>query len=95
MKFKPYMDAIEDPKIQLPPTEMRGVVHERRINIDPFIDLNNYHDYIFALEEAAKEHYEKSKGMIRGSEIIKYEVHLYDSKNEQGHHKTVVINIKE
>ena len=76
MYKKPYIYAIEEPKIRRYPTEMRSIVHQRTVNIDFTVTLKNYIEHLKALEALAMEHYNKSVGKIRNSKIVKYELRL-------------------
>ncbi len=70
--ISPYIRACESPRILLTPTEMRDVVFKRHISLDKSVDLED----MDALKALCLEHFEQCSGIIRGSKIEYYELHL-------------------
>ncbi len=83
---RPYIRACESPRLLLSPTPMRDVLFKRHLPLDKSMNL----DDMDALKALCAEHFNECDGLIRGSKIEYYELHL---KKVRKQYKIVKISI--
>lgn len=80
MRFEPYIKAV---------TTTKSVDEDMcciRLT-DSAVEYENYHEHMDVLGMIACHYYEKAGGQINGSQIIGYELHIYNEYDDDDWHK--------